>query len=88
MCSVKTTRHNKLYMENDIREVLDHLADRLTAVERQMSKIHRAVVWIQVLSVLRVLIIAIPLVLALIYLPAFLADFGKQADALAPLFGI
>lgn len=75
-------------MEDDLRVILDHTGDRLTAVERQMGKIHRTLLWIQIFSVLRVLIIAIPIILALIYLPAFLADFGGQMDALAPLFGL
>ncbi|MEK7139678.1 MAG: hypothetical protein AAB817_03200 [Patescibacteria group bacterium] len=75
-------------MEEDVRVVLDHTADRLTAVERQMHKIHQTLVWIQVLSVLRIMLIAIPIILAIIYLPAFLADFRGQLDSFRPLFGL
>lgn len=75
-------------MDPDIQSVLDHTADRLTAVERQMGKIHQTLFWIQILSVIRILIIAIPIILALIYLPAFLEDFQGQLDTWLPLFGV
>ncbi len=68
----------------DIKELLEENIRLSKAILVSTEKTRKSMRWMKVMGILRVLIIVIPLVLAILYLPPFLS---KLSDTFGNLYG-
>lgn len=68
----------------DIKELLEENIKLSKDILRSTEKTRKYMRWMQVMSFLRVLIIVIPLVLAILYIPPFLSSLS---DTFGKLYG-
>lgn len=61
----------------DIRELLEENIKLSKEILRSVEKSRRYMRWTQIMSVIRILIIVIPLILAILYIPPFLSQLNQ-----------
>lgn len=56
--------------------------ERFEQVFKELKKIHRQIFWLNFFAVLKFLLIVVPIILAVIYLPPFLQPYFATIDKL------
>ena len=68
----------------DVKELLEENIRLSKAILVSAEKTRKSMRWMKVMGILRVLIIVVPLILAILYLPPFLS---KLSDTFGKLYG-
>ena len=61
-------------MDEEIKEVLKKNLELTQDVHRMVKKINKFIIWQQIFGVIKILLIVVPLVLGIIYLPSLLQN--------------
>jgi len=65
-------------MNDDLKKLLEENLAKNETVYQEMKKIKRYLLITQILSLVKILIIVVPIILAVIYLPPFLNDLFQN----------
>lgn len=72
---LRTGEEQSEEMKKDLKKLVIENLELTKELEKKVQKIYRFVVWQRILGVLKVLIILIPIILGIIYLPAILETY-------------
>lgn len=71
-------------MEENIYKKIDKQTELLEIIAKQTRKTEKYILWGRVLSVLRLLIIIAPIILAILYLPSFIQNSLEKIREILP----
>lgn len=67
----------------DQHETLEH---KINAIERRMKRLERQMLWANIIGTIRLVVLVVPIVLALIFVPPFVKEYAPFiADAISML---
>ena len=70
-------------MDEEIKKLLEKNLELNTEIHEMVKSIKNYVVWARIFSILKILIILVPIILGIIYLPALLGNaFGQYKELL------
>ncbi|MFA6534058.1 MAG: hypothetical protein WCT37_02685 [Patescibacteria group bacterium] len=69
-------------MDDDLKKLLAENLRKTEEIYQITQKLKNYLFWGQIISVLRLLLIVVPVILAIIYLPPFISDLLKQYQGL------